>query len=251
MNNEERDRLVAEIRNTAVGVTVSPELFNLFPVKSCEEKMISTRDGETHIYLYRPLNDKENLPLYVNIHGGGFVKGIRGQDMVFCKNICNHMNCIVIDIDYTTAPEKEYPFALHQCYDIVKWAWDNSKELGIDRSRIAVGGHSAGGNFTTGITMLAKKTNEFNIKLQILDYPPLDLFTPPQFKPDAYKNPSLDPGRMNFYTSLYIEEHQKLEPTVSPLFAPDEMLEGLPEALVLTAGFDCLREEAENMPSVY
>jgi acetyl esterase len=218
----------------------------MFTVKSCEEKMISTRDGETHIFLYRPLKEQPLLPIFVNIHGGGFVKGHREQDIVFSKNICSHMNCIVIDIDYATAPEKKYPYALHQCYDIVKWAWQNSDDLGIDRSKIVIGGHSAGGNLTVAIAIMAKQTKEFQIRMQIIDYPSLDLYTPPEQKRNAHKNPSLNPEKVKLYNDLYIENDQRLEPTASPYFAPDDMLEGLPEALILTAGEDLLGEEAEK-----
>lgn len=208
--------------------------------------MIPTRDGETHVFVYKPHSEKEILPLYINIHGGGFVKGHRQQDIVFCKNICSRAECVVVDIDYTTAPEQKYPYALHQCYDVVKWAYQNPEKLTIDRKKIAVGGHSAGGNFTAALAIMANQTKEFEIKLQILDYPPVDLYSPPELKRNAYTNKRVLPERGRLYNDLYIDEGQRLEPTASSLFAPEEMLFGLPPALVITCGDDSLGEEAER-----
>jgi acetyl esterase len=136
------DNTLDEIRQNGVGRTVSEELLAMFEVGFSEERMIPTRDGDTHVFVYCPNvppDKKVVLPLYVNIHGGGFVKGHRQQDIVFCKNICSQVGCVVVDVDYATAPEQKYPYALHQCYDVVKWAYRHPEALGIDKDRIAVG----------------------------------------------------------------------------------------------------------------
>lgn len=251
MTDEQRSQVIAEIRASGIGKEVSKELLEMFQVKRNEEKQIPTRDGETHVFIYYPEESVDNkaLPLFVNIHGGGFVKGHRQQDVVFCKNICSRAGCVVIDIDYVTAPEQKYPYALHQCYDVVKWAMENHQELGIDPQCLVLAGHSAGGNLVAGITLMNNQNKDFDIALQILDYAPLDMYTPPQLKKNAYKIPRLTPDRMQLYNELYIDDNQKLEPTASPVFAPVEMLIGLPEALVITAGVDPLCEEGEKYAS--
>ena len=189
---------------------------------------------------------------------------------MFSKSICSRTGCVVIDIDYTPAPDQKYPYALHQCYDVVKWAVRNSELLQIDPAYISLCGHSAGGNLAAAIAILNHERHDFNIVLQILDYPCLDLYTPPQFKRNAYKNlqkippdiaklynsayvddefrldPTAYPRVVQLFNSVYIDDECRLDPTASPLFAHNEMLIGLPEALIFTCGDDIWGEEAEK-----
>jgi acetyl esterase len=250
MDQAERDRIIQELRETGAGSEVNKELLTKFPVQKSEEWMLPTRNGETHIFVYYPVSDKKVLPLYVNIHGGGFVRGRREQDIVFCRNIAGRAECVVVDIDYATAPEQKYPHALHQCYDVVKWFYQNPDteklHIKIDNTRIAVGGHSAGGNLTAALTIMSKQTGEFSTVLQILDYAPADLYSPPELKRNAYTHKHFTPDKARFFLGLYIDPDQALEPYASPLFAPPEMLAGLPPALVISCGDDSLGEESER-----
>lgn len=246
MTQEERDKLVAEIRASGVGTKVSPEMLTMFPVKKMEEQNIPTRCGTTHCYVYWPETAQEGpLPLFINIHGGGFVKGHREQDVVFATNICRNAECVVVDIDYVTAPEQKYPYALHQCYDVVKYCYENPEVLGIDKERIVVGGHSAGGNLTAALSLLNVQEPAFQIKLAFLDYAPTDMNTPPELKRNAYSIPRLQPDRCRFYNELYVDNDRRYEPTASPLYAPQEMLEKMPPVLAFTCGKDPLCDEGE------
>lgn len=269
MLSKEQEQLIKFLRDSSVGNSVSNELMNLYHVRKTDEMMVPTRDGETHVYIYYP-ESSQVRPLFINIHGGGFIKGHRQQDIVFSKNICSRANCVVIDIDYAPAPEQKYPYALHQCYDVVKWANKNSELLQIDPAKTAFCGHSSGGNLVAAITLMNNVRHDFNIALQILDSPVLDLYTPPQFKRNAYKIPQkvplhiarmynsayvdeesgLDPTVSSrvaqLYNSAYVDNDCRLDPTASPLFAPNEMLTGLPEALIISCGDDLFGEEAEK-----
>ncbi|MDR1903245.1 MAG: alpha/beta hydrolase [Treponema sp.] len=248
--DSEKEKIIQELRETGPGRKVDQELLARFPVKKTEELMIPARNGETHVFVYYPENNGTVLPLYINIHGGGFVKGHREQDVVFCRNIASRLNCVVADIDYVTAPEQKYPYALHQCYDAVKWFYQNPESeklrVKIANKKIAVGGHSAGGNLTAALAIMSGQTGEFSTALQILDYAPVDMYSPPELKRNAYTNKGLSPGKCRLGQSLYIDPEQALEPYASPLFAPLEMLAGLPPALVITCGDDCFGEEAER-----
>lgn len=270
MISQERERLIKHLRDTGAGNTVSEEAMNMYPVRKTDDMTVPTRDGETHVYIHYPDSGQSRYPIFINIHGGGFIKRHREQDTVFSKNICSRAGCAVIDIDYAPAPEQKYPYALHQCYDVVKWAVGNSELLQLDPAYISLCGHSAGGNLAAAIAILNNVRQDFNIALQILDYPCLDLYTPPQFKRNAYKNPRKLPpefaklchsvyvdGEYGFdptassrvaqlYTGVYIDDECRLDPTASPLFAPGEMLTGLPEALIFTCGDDIWGEEAEK-----
>ncbi len=270
MISQEQEQLIQFLRDIGVGNTVSEELMNRYYVRKTDDVMVPTRDGETRVYIHYPDSEQSLHPLFINIHGGGFIKSHRQQDTVFSKNICSRAECVVIDIDYTPAPEQRYPYALHQCYDVVRWANENWELLQIDPAYTVLCGHSAGGNLAAAITLLNHERHDFYITLQILDYPCLDLYTQPQLKRNAYKNPQKIPpeyaklchsayaeGTYQFdptvhsraaqlYTSVYVDDECRLDPTVSPLFAPDEMLAGLPEALIFTCGDDFLGEEAEK-----
>lgn len=250
---------------------VGEELLNMFQVGKTEDRMIPTRNGETHVYIYYPDSDQEGpYPLFINIHGGGFIQGYREQDLVFSKNICSRSNYVVIDIDYTPSPEQKYPYALHQCYDVVKWASENGESLQIDPEKIVLCGHSAGGNLAAAVAILNNVRHDFNIALQILDYPNVNVYTPQPLKRNAYKDPEnvplqiaslydspfvdeekdLDPtaqARLSqLYYDAYIDEDYRLDPTASPLFATEELLIGLPETLIITCWDDYRGEDAEQ-----
>ena len=124
----------------------------LFPGRRIEMYYIQTSAGRTRLLIYRPEADGKCLrPVFVNIHGGGFVQGRAEDDGVYCQRIADAVDCCVVSIDYHLSPEHKFPVALEECYDAVKWIHDRAAELGFDASRIAVGGHSAGGNLTAVI----------------------------------------------------------------------------------------------------
>ena len=141
---EEDRRMLAQCRENGIGKVVSQELLDLYRVKREETVTISTSYGPCKASFYWPGEDPRPLPLFVNAHGGGFVKGKRQQDIVFSRNISSRLGCIVMDVDYTPAPELRFPGQIYQTYEAVCYALAHSEELNIDRDRVAMGGHSAG-----------------------------------------------------------------------------------------------------------
>lgn len=220
----------------------------------CEEKIITTRGGESHFYIITPKEEKDVYPLYINIHGGGFVAPHGKRDTIFCSRIASKIGCKVIDIDYKLAPDYTFPTAIYECYDIVKWAIEHAEELHIDIERIAIGGQSAGGNLAAGVSLMANESKEFNIKLQILAYPFLDADTDPEDKVKRFieENGASDAqfipaDRARKFNMLYLEsEKDKDNPLVSLVCAKKNALVGLPTALIITAGKDTLYYEAEK-----
>lgn len=134
MTQQERLEIAKRLREADVDTNVAPELLEKYPVKESKELWVKTRVGKTHIFLHSPFSGQKPYPLFVNIHGGGFIKGHKVRDTLFCRKLAHALNCAVIDIDYVTAPEERFPYSLHECYDIVKWACENAEELGIDRA---------------------------------------------------------------------------------------------------------------------
>ena len=151
MSAEKKEVTLDSVRSQAVGKNLSEEELNLFHAGHEEERMIPTRNGETHVYIYVPEEKKEAYPVMVNLHGGGFVKGHRDQDVVFGRNMAQNAGYVVVDVDYHTAPEYRYPYALEECYDVTKYVAEHPEEFWTDLSALVLIGHSAGGNLVCGV----------------------------------------------------------------------------------------------------
>jgi acetyl esterase len=228
-----------------IDFVAAPEYEKYLDLVECEERNIVTREGDSRIIIITPKEVKQRYPLFIHMHGGGFVRGYIKRDTIFCSMIASKAGCKVIDIDYRLAPEYPFPAGLNECYDIVKWAFENAEELNVDKENIVVGGDSAGGNFTAAIALMANQSKDFKMKLQILDYPFLDAVTDPA---DKIKEAGILPvERLRAFNALYLGiGEDKYNPFLSPVCAKKEMLYGLPPALVITAGKDCLRYEADK-----
>lgn len=235
------------IRNNAVGKSLDEEQLHLFSARKEEQIDVPTRDGSTHVYVYYP-EETETYPVFINLHGGGFVKGHRDQDIVFCRNLCQNAKCMVFDIDYKTAPEHRYPYAVHEVYDALAYIYEHAEDWKLDRSKFVMGGHSAGGNLTLAACFLNEKEKKFDLQGIILDYPPVDMVKDPgdkRFGNDPTVRPPIADARM--YTDWYVDPEHRKECTASPAYATEEELAGLPEVLLITAGHDTLGEEAEQL----
>lgn len=242
MNDLER------IRSNAVGLNVGQEQLELFSAEREEEIQIPVREGSAHVYIYYPKEGEGKYPVFINLHGGGFVKGHREQDVVFCRNICQNAGCMVFDIDYRTAPEKKYPYAVYETYDVVKYLWDHAEDWNLDRERYILAGHSAGGNLALASGILMGHHQEFSLAGLICDYPPVDLYKDPGDKRLA-EDPTIRPpvADSRKYMEWYIDPERRRESTASPLYASEEELGKLPPVLLITAGHDALGEEAEQL----
>ncbi|RGY98095.1 hypothetical protein DXA13_12420 [Clostridium sp. AM58-1XD] len=146
---------------------------------------LSVGGRDIHLYVYYPKELKSAYPVFINLHGGGFVKGHRQQDVVFCRNICQNACCAVFDIDYHTAPEYRYPYALNEVYDTASYLWQHAEELQLDKTKLVIGGHSAGGNLTLAAAFMAQEKGGFVPAGLLVDYPAVDLEQDPAEKRGA------------------------------------------------------------------
>ena len=200
--------------------------------------------------VYMPQKEKVRgpYPVLINLHAGGFVQGRPEQDDVFMRILVDAVGCAVFNIDYKLAPKYKFPANLEDVYETIQWIIKNKKELNIDPGRIAICGHSAGGNFSAAICMMAQERKEFKLVLQILDYPPLDIYKDPYLKTNVptmkYAIPSMVAVVFNKCYLAKPEDAQN--PLVSPVYAKIEDLKGLPPALIFTAENDTLWEEGEQ-----
>ena len=208
-----------------------------------KEIFIPTRDGETRALIYKPKASTASTAVFFDIHGGGFVMGAPENDDWFCDAIRNDLDLTVISIDYRLAPENKFPTDKQDVYDVISYVRTHSDEFGIDAKNMAIGGHSAGGNIATVVCMIAKEKKEFSFKCEILDYPPLDLFTPATQK--FYIEGAIPPKIAEMFDKCYRYEEHANNLHCSPVYATNEELKNLPPAIVITCEIDSLRDEAE------
>ena len=194
---------------------------------------------------YRPADD-DPAPLLVFFHGGGFVFGDLETHDSACRLICRDAGVHVLAIDYRLAPEHKAPAAAEDAYAAYLWAREHAAELGADPDRIAVGGDSAGGCLAAVVTRLARDAGAPLPALQWLIYPVTDMrggTTSRTLFADGFL---LTKRNMDWFEGAYVDGSgiDVTDPRVSPLLADD--LTGLSPALVVTAGFDPLRDEGEQ-----
>ena len=213
--------------------------------KRTETLRVPTGAGPVTCTVYRPTAVPSGpAPVYVNFHGGGFVVGRPEQDDHICRYIAAKASCVVVNVDYSIAPQHPFPTATTQAYDVTAWVAENGHTNGWDGSRLAVGGHSAGANLTAAVCRTARDRGTFSPRLQILDSAPLDQLADPATKHSPIAKPLLTPHIMRVFRGAYVPNPADLtDPLVSPGLADD--LAGLPPALVITAEHDRLRDEGD------
>jgi acetyl esterase len=134
-----------------------------------EDFALPVRDGHAiAARLYAPSSDL--LPVLVYFHGGGFTIGGIATHDVLCRQLSHLAGCAVISVDYRLAPEHRFPVASHDAWDALQWIAAHGANKGIDSSRIAVGGDSAGGTLATMCAVLARDAG-LPLALQLLFYP--------------------------------------------------------------------------------
>ncbi len=239
----DKDKLES-IRNNAAGRRVESNLLEMFEVYAEECLNIDTEYGRCNAYIYYPYQTDTRLPVLFNVHGGGFVKGRREQDIVFSRNMCKRLGCVVVDIDYTPAPELRFPGQIYQVHAVIAYFREHASDFGMASQKFGITGHSAGGTISCAVALLAASTKAFQLKLQMLNYSGFDLYTPERLKKNAYGNPRISPEQTEFYTRMYLNSEDKLKPLASPLYAPDEMLANLPETLIIACEDDFFWEES-------
>ena len=142
-----------------------------------EERTVSgVSDGPTvPVRLYIPEEREAELPVLLWLHHGGFVLGGLDSDHHDTARMAKAGECMVVSVDYRLAPEHPYPAPLEDCYAVLKWLYEEAESIGVDRSRIAIGGSSAGGGaMAAGLTLLARDRGEVQVAFQLLIYPALD-----------------------------------------------------------------------------
>ena len=202
--------------------------------------------GSIPLRLYRPAGVAETtrLPVLVFFHGGGWVIGDLDTHDTLCRQLTAEAGVSVIAVDYRLAPEHKFPAAVDDSWAATRWVVAHAAELGVDGSRVAVGGDSAGGNLAAVVALLARDQGGPAIRLQALLYPVTDSSVDTGSYRDFAEGFLLTRESMLWFFNHYVNsEADRADWRLSPLRAPS--LAGLPPALIVTAGFDPLRDEGE------
>lgn len=209
------------------------------------EVVIPTRHGDTAATVYRPKPGNATPAVYVNVHGGGFVVGHRDQDDPWCRYLAAHANVVVVNTDYVLAPRHRFPAPVEQIYDVLGWAAASDRDW--DPTRLCVGGQSAGGSLSAAAARLALEHGGPDIKLQVLHYPPLDLVTATKDKRSALGAKAvMRPWMGEVFDTAYVPDvARRTDRLVSPVWGTNaDDIDGIAPALVVTAEYDRLRDEA-------
>ena len=187
------------------------------------------------------------LPGLIYFHGGGFVLGGHADPEInsTCSFLADAAQCVVISVGYRLAPEHKFPAAVEDAYAALLWVAENGPQLNADPSRVAVGGDSAGGNIAAVVSLMARDMRGPPIALQVLVYPVMDYSFDTASYREFGEGYGLATEEMKWYWNHYLaaaEDGKK--PYASPLREQD--LRGLPRALVIVAGYDPLKDEAES-----
>ena len=210
-----------------------------------EERSIPGPDGDIPIAIYQPPAPAPR-PGLLMIHGGGYIVGTAREDMNGI-GYAEHVGCTVVSVDYRMAPEHTYKASIADCFAGLNWLFDNAAELGVDSSRIAIGGGSAGGGLTAGLALYNRDHKGPDVAFQLLVYPMLD---------DTHETPSgyevTHPNVWNREVSLkawkmYLGDEYGAD-NVSPYAAAARAadLSGLPPAFVTVGTEDLFRDEDIN-----
>ncbi|RRH83098.1 alpha/beta hydrolase [Variovorax beijingensis] len=214
------------------------------PVAEVRELNADGPHGTIPVRLYRPLGSTPGaaLPVLVYFHGGGWVIGDLDTHDVLCRSLANGAGCAVASIDYRMGPEHRFPAAVDDVLAATRWVRREAASLGLDAGRLAVGGDSAGGNLAAVAAIAARDAGDLPIAFQLLIYPATDMRRGHPSHQANGQGYLLTRDTMTYFHDHYIDDaRHDVDWRASPLLHAD--LSGLPPALVLTAGYDPLRDE--------
>ncbi len=213
-------------------------------VAEVTDREIPGPGGPLPIRIYRPVTGAE-LPVLVYFFGGGWTLGTIDTSDAVCRSLANATGCLVVSAGYRLAPEHRFPAAVHDCHAAVRWVAEHAAELGADPAMIAVGGDSAGGNLAAAVTLLARADGDLPLAGQLLVYPNTDYRSHTLSMREGTDPYLFNATSVAWYWENYLSRPEDgLDPLASPLRA--ETLTGLPPALVITAEYDPLRDQAEE-----
>ena len=213
------------------------------PVAHVRELTADGPHGPIAMRLYRPAPETSGtLPVLVYFHGGGWVIGDLDTHDALCRALANGSGCAVVSVDYRMGPEHRFPAAVDDCLAATYWVRRNAAALNVNPDKLAVGGDSAGGNLAAVIALAARNAGDLPVAYQLLIYPATVQRRVTRSGAVNGQGLLLTVDSMRYFHDHYIDDDRHDHDwRAAPLLCDD--LGRLPPALVLTAGFDPLRDE--------
>lgn len=210
------------------------------------EKTIQSDGYKIKLNIVRPTGFKGKLPVFLYIHGGGWVLGDFPTHKRMVRDLAVLSGCVGVFVNYTRTPDAAFPTQINEIYAATKWVAEHGSEINVNGRKLAVVGNSVGGNMTAVTTLRAKLEHGPHISLQIMMWPILDA----DFETESYKlfgqDRFLTTPLMKWMYDMYIPDAGKRTNIyASPLKATQEQLTGLPPSLIQVAENDVLRDEGE------
>ena len=260
------DHLTPEVRTFLKGLntggpgleTLTPEQARLVLVNAnasvkvdysgiTESEKTIKADGMTiKLNIVRPAGVKGILPVFVFVHGGGWVLGDYPTHKRMVRDLVVGSGAVGVFVNYTRTPDAMFPVAINEIYAATKWVSEHGKEIAVDGNRLGIVGNSVGGNMSAVTAIQAKAKNGPKLKVAVLMWPIVDA----NFESESYKQFGADrfltTPLMKWMYDMYIPDASKrVDPLASPLHATIDQLRGLPPTLIQVAENDVLRDEGE------
>lgn len=230
-------KVLTDVQATEVGKPAARLKDMIFPVSPTES---------VRIRVVRPEGVNEALPVVMYVHGGGWILGDTSTHDRVVREIAVGARVALFFVDYDRSPEAKYPIAIEQIYAATRYVVEHGAHLGVDPTRLAIVGDSVGGNMAAAVTLMAKERRGPKIDLQVLFYPVTDC----DFDTASYatfaNGPWLTKRAMEWFWNAYLPDAAaRKQITATPLSASVDQLTGLPDAVVIVAENDVLRDEGE------
>lgn len=236
---------LAVVREGMRQMSASMPVPDALPV-DVEERRIDAPEGHRiGALVYRPCGTAPPRPAVLHIHGGGYILGSMHMMDGANRALAADLGCIVVSVDYRLAPETPHPGPVEDCYTALRWLYANAGALGVDATRIAVSGESAGGGLAAALALLARDRGEVPLVYQRLIYPMLDDRTCAERDPNPFTGEFVWTRADNRFGWRALLGHEPGVPGVSPYAAPAraEDLSGLPPAFISVGALDLFLDE--------
>ena len=213
-------------------------------VASVEDVTLGEDDDSFRVRVYR--TDAGTLrPALLYIHGGGWTFGdVDGGYDYLCRDIASQLDVVVVSVDYRLAPEHKFPAAVDDVVAALNWVRESADSLGVDISKIAVAGDSAGGNLSTVLTHLDRDAGT-PLKAQVLIYPASEYAVERPSWIENAKAPLLGTAEVLWFFDQYLENQEQTK-DLRVSSSLNDSFAHLPTAMIITAGHDPLRDDGIN-----
>ncbi len=229
-------RALREIwRMTALSMGHRPD------VASVRMHTIDGPGGPIEMRVFSPNPSAQPLPAFLWCHGGGFMVGGLDTSDSICRNIARDAGCIVIAVRYRLAPKHDLLASGEDFLAALNWVAEQGAALGIDTTRLAIGGDSAGGNISAAVAQHVAHHGGPNLRLQVLVYPATELVDEFPSMAENAKGYLLTEDGVRKIAEIVRVPPNATDPWLSPRRHPD--LQGLAPAMIVSAGFDPIRDD--------